>query len=557
MNWNNLLKKIDIKTIYKEIPLRDVRRSPLIVICHKCNGKFHLNNLFTEEIEIEKCKKCGELLTYASKMYITCIDHGLIGDDRLDDNCSKCGKKLIQIPFEFVINEHLSVSLNHETENTLIYVDRIPFRHCKYILLGIVNKPKEIKDSYDYEDINSAMENLEIRNEDDSDIELNYIEAFIGHCSNLETWIKNNYSTLVLDYRLSFPLLEELSNAGDKDARDVYKKELLDRIWKGTENVKAYLFQKKYLKHFSDEETKDIKNNITNIFLKKVLLFPNSFIDDIFDIRKGKFIISESGREKIGIKNLNEVPITSFDHFKAIIPYYFRKLIPKIKFRKTTYYDFDSLFVDEKGDYGNGEEHFFESEFKAPYRVRNVLTFKHFWKAMKLMEYANDTLIYIPEDYGIFRFVSQKKGLDLIIVPDYLTEVDVRHTQYKYKIKVSKNRLIRQKIRKNKRFYIKKINQLREILKRTNYRIKNYKILGKNNTSVRLVLENKEETDMYETIKDYNNFILFYDKVKSLKLAITSEYHKINNRTKRFVKIFHLSTFHDKDRDSIRAEINF
>lgn len=139
---------------------------------------------------------------------------------------------------EFRVNEHIVLKL--EKEKTNIYIANKLFRQCKSLFF--VN-PQENEQQWEISSIDEAKELLSTRN----DIEISPEEEFWGHCSNMETWVENNYNSQVLDMRLAFPILNELSNLGDKKARFKLSEEVFRRYDEGGENIRDYLISEGYL----------------------------------------------------------------------------------------------------------------------------------------------------------------------------------------------------------------------------------------------------------------------------------------------------------------------
>ena len=77
---------------------------------------------------------------------------------------------------------------------------------------------------------------------------------FWGHCSNLQTWVENYYDSRLLHSNLAFPLLKALVEAGDQEAKKVFKDEIAERFAQGTPNVKLFLFNNSYLEFLNQEE---------------------------------------------------------------------------------------------------------------------------------------------------------------------------------------------------------------------------------------------------------------------------------------------------------------
>ena len=153
---------------------------------------------------------------------------------------------------EFEINEYILLKL--EGDSTIIYVKGKQFRQCKFLLLDI--KTDEI-DSLDIIDsIDEAIEEL-----DHSQALFRSKEKIIppetefwGHCSNLQVWVENNYDTRLLHSNLSFPLLKELVNAGDVNAKKVFGEEIAKRIESGYAPVITYLLIEGYLDYLNNEQ---------------------------------------------------------------------------------------------------------------------------------------------------------------------------------------------------------------------------------------------------------------------------------------------------------------
>jgi hypothetical protein len=153
---------------------------------------------------------------------------------------------------KYAINKFLD--LRFEGERTNIYVNNELFRHCKYILLNISTDKSEFFE--DVDSIDSAVEKL--------DRSLELLEKKIGtitpemifwaHCSNLQAWYENNYNTCLIHSNLAFPLLKELSQAGDLTARKIYKEEVAKRFESNNLNVIKFLLYNGYLNTFNKEE---------------------------------------------------------------------------------------------------------------------------------------------------------------------------------------------------------------------------------------------------------------------------------------------------------------
>ena len=139
---------------------------------------------------------------------------------------------------EFRVNKHIVLKL--EQDKTNIYIANKLFRQCKSLFFA---NPQENEHQSEINSIDEAMELLSTS----SDIEIPPEEEFWGHCSNIQTWAENDYNTQILDMRLAFPILNELSNLGDKKARFKFSEEIFRRYDEGGENIRDYLISEGYL----------------------------------------------------------------------------------------------------------------------------------------------------------------------------------------------------------------------------------------------------------------------------------------------------------------------
>ncbi len=172
---------------------------------------------------------------------------------------------------EFKVNDYITLKLEYVKGDinvtpgwsTVIYVKDKRFKQCKYLLLNIL-----IDDISSFDEIMSIDEAAqEIRNrllkknenndwlEDDESVEKIPPEVeFWGHCSNMQVWVENNYDTRLLHRWLAFPLLKELTEAGDPVAKKVFKEEIAKRYASGHPSVVGFLRYDGYLEYLTPEE---------------------------------------------------------------------------------------------------------------------------------------------------------------------------------------------------------------------------------------------------------------------------------------------------------------
>lgn len=156
---------------------------------------------------------------------------------------------------EFRVNEYLTLKL--EDNKTFIYVNNKRFLQCIRLILQIpklnVSDYDEINSIDEAADVNKTLLNNRIY-EDNQPHTITPDQEFLGHCSNIQAWAENQYDTRILHSKISFPLLKELTKAGDPIAKRVFKDEIGKRFMAGYEPVKEYLAAQGYLNFLKDAE---------------------------------------------------------------------------------------------------------------------------------------------------------------------------------------------------------------------------------------------------------------------------------------------------------------
>ena len=153
---------------------------------------------------------------------------------------------------KFTINAFLDVRL--EDGKTQIYINNELFMQCKYILMNIpVDK---IEDFKGIDSIDETVERLDRSFESTGDLNVNISPKaiFWAHCSNLQVWYENDYNSCLIHSNLAFPLLKELTKAGDKLAAIIFKEEVAKRFESSNIKGKQFLLNNKYLDCLSKEE---------------------------------------------------------------------------------------------------------------------------------------------------------------------------------------------------------------------------------------------------------------------------------------------------------------
>ena len=168
---------------------------------------------------------------------------------------------------EYIISDFLTLKL--ENGKTNIYIKGKKFLQCKRLMINILKQDVPIYDEID--SIDEAADTFKLslwRNRivEGPMAKLSHVQnetitpeqEFWGHCSNLKAWYENDYDTRLLHSNLAFPLLRALVEAGDESARKILKTEILERLESGHPNVFRSVLSAKLLKHFTEEERKQI-----------------------------------------------------------------------------------------------------------------------------------------------------------------------------------------------------------------------------------------------------------------------------------------------------------
>ena len=122
---------------------------------------------------------------------------------------------------DFKINDYLTVKF--EDSKTNIYVGEELFTQCKYLMLEVPTDDLNLTDHI--QSIDEAAEKLDKTFEYYPNPHLIPPDVeFWGHCSNIQAWVEYDYDTRILHSNLAFPLLKELTKAGDPSQKEYLKK---------------------------------------------------------------------------------------------------------------------------------------------------------------------------------------------------------------------------------------------------------------------------------------------------------------------------------------------
>jgi len=165
------------------------------------------------------------------------------------------------------INEYITLKLVNG--RTYIYVNGKMFIQCIRLILNIPKDDVPLYDEVDSIDEAAKLYSTHIHQNriivgrmvargPNQRHSITPEQEFWGHCSNIQAWVEHDYDTRILMSNISFPLLRELTKAGDPKASKVYKEEIALRLESGYPSVVQYLLTQGYIQVFSPSEFKTI-----------------------------------------------------------------------------------------------------------------------------------------------------------------------------------------------------------------------------------------------------------------------------------------------------------
>ncbi|MBD3254387.1 MAG: hypothetical protein GF383_04800, partial [Candidatus Lokiarchaeota archaeon] len=160
------------------------------------------------------------------------------------------------------IGDFLEVRL-YAPKRVETFVDGRQFLQCKFLLVNLdMSNEKEAQAMKQINSIDDAEQlfvkhgdNIALENQSRNRVStLSDEEIFRAHASNLQAWAEHDYDTRLLHRSLAFPLLKELAEAGDPQAKRVFREEIAKRFKNGNATVREYLRVRGFLKHLSLDE---------------------------------------------------------------------------------------------------------------------------------------------------------------------------------------------------------------------------------------------------------------------------------------------------------------
>ncbi len=137
-----------------------------------------------------------------------------------------------------VINEFIDLvwerSLNSKYGRPRIYVAGRPFLTCSFLVVKVdpsdpANQGATVEQLADRPGA-SVLEGQDAVGTTIDGYTLSKEDVMFGFRSSIEGWIRNDYNTQCLAANLSFPLLKEVAQAGDKKAQRVLQAEIIKRL---------------------------------------------------------------------------------------------------------------------------------------------------------------------------------------------------------------------------------------------------------------------------------------------------------------------------------------
>jgi len=258
---------------------------------------------------------------------------------------------------KFTINDLLELRL--EDGKTNIYVNNQLFNHCKYILLNV--PIDELKNIPRINSIDKAVEIIDERLEYSSANAPNIASEtlFFAHCSNLQAWYESNYNSCLIHSNLAFPLLKELTKAGDYLAIVVLKEEIAQRFESGFLNVIQFLVNEDYLNYLNKEELNLVLDQSLSVIIDSVINQLKTYIKSRFsnyktikDLIDTILLIDLKYYQNILIQVFNALPGALKGHYARLILLhlnykdYFPYKIPYGRF--FTYFEYLFNYLYEK-----------------------------------------------------------------------------------------------------------------------------------------------------------------------------------------------------------------
>ncbi len=157
------------------------------------------------------------------------LDHTTVRDDSTPEPVAAPKND----PLRININRFLDVAYDEQVGRARVLVGGKPFLHCSFIVTTFpvgddIPQIDSIEDcAMCLKHDARVLEHLGAREW------LTPAEEVLAHASNLQAWAENGYDMRLLHKNIAFPLLMELANAGDENAKRILDSEIGIRIREG------------------------------------------------------------------------------------------------------------------------------------------------------------------------------------------------------------------------------------------------------------------------------------------------------------------------------------
>ncbi len=289
---------------------------------------------------------------------------------------------------EFRVNDFLTLKL--ENNKTYIYIKGEQFRQCMYLLAN--KKVDELEDLLTLDSVDDMVDDMDHSLAENSD-EIPPETEFWGHCSNLQVWYENDYDTRMIHSNLAFPLLKELSDAGEVIAKKVFREEIAKRIESGNFQVITFLIEEGYINYLNRE---DFLFCILNHSDADIIYKLEEELDIVFNV---SLSINDSLSNSISIENKNVVDINfEFNKISQKVENIFECLAKLKNLEILSISNSDLTFLSLKVG-----------------KLKNLMC----------LELCNNQIITIPDSIGKLRNLTELNlaGNQIVNIPDLIGDL--------------------------------------------------------------------------------------------------------------------------------------
>lgn len=225
---------------------------------------------------------------------------------------------------EYKINKFLSLKL--EGDKTQIYVNgnKFPYDNRTNPLIGLMTSyhVSDILSSNGVKDLHELAHKRELDKMYEQVLRgkcknLTPQQEFKEYCFGLQAWYDNNYDIRLLNLDLAFPLLNALVDAGDPDAKKVFKIEIVKRFTSGYITMIESILKDRLLEYFTLEEKKQLIYQFFTVIIDTHVVF--LFSEEILNY------LNPEDQKEIIQQSLNY----NQEHYPGMVPLILREKLLK------------------------------------------------------------------------------------------------------------------------------------------------------------------------------------------------------------------------------------